>query len=1172
MKKKLLFLFTLLTTQFSFAQLGFEKIDIANSIYPPRDIHSVDIDNDGDMDILSYSASIIVWFENTDGNGNFGAYKVIAAGVDNVQSIYTADLDGDGDMDVLSASSNDDKIAWYENTDGQGTFGAQQIISTIANNARSVYATDLDGDGDMDVLSASEEDDKIAWYENTDGQGTFGAQQIISTIAYNAQSVYATDIDGDGDMDVLSGCHLNKIVWYENTDGQGTFGAEQAITTYPNYVSEVHASDLDGDGDMDVYAIYGSVIFWFENTDGQGTFGAQQIIGYTFSYADVYATDLDGDGDMDVLSTTPTNSNEQKIVWYENTDGQGTFSANQVITTLEVFPTSVHASDLDGDGDMEMLFTSSLSTSIIAWYENIDGQDAFGEQQVITPLAKNAGKAYPGDVDGDGDMDVISEGNGVSWYENRDGLGTFGAPKTIALSTSLAYTSDLDGDGDIDVISRNSVGLSWQENIDGQGNFGAQQIITTLINYAHSVFASDLDGDGDMDVLSTSGSDNKVVWYENTDGQGTFGGQQIITTLVNSPQSVYAIDLDGDGDIDVLSASEDDHKIAWYENTDGQGTFGGQQIITTLTNGARSVYASDLDGDGDMDVLSASRYDDKVAWYENIDGQGTFGSQQIISTLADNVQSVYATDLDDDGDMDVLCAIRDDDIIAWYENIDGQGTFGTQQVITSETNGPIWVYASDMNSDGNMDVLSVSASDNTIAWYRNIGTNANEINGEITMDTNLDGCDNGDNSIGNLLVETTDGTVNLSTFSLNSGVYQLFPDSGSFTTSIVSPLNNYYTVNPITATSNFTGIGNVDTVDFCIQPTGTYNDLNIAIYPNIDDPRPGFDTSYQIVYNNIGTTQLSGDIIFEFDDAKMQFLNANSFVTSQTSNTITFNFTNLNPFETRTINLRFNVFPPPTTNIDDVLLSNAIINPINNDETPVDNLFKLRQTVIGSYDPNDIRVLEGDQILLEDIDKYLHYIIRFQNTGTASAINVRVEHILDSKLDWTTMQLQSMSHAGRVEITDGSNVEFIFDNINLIDSTTDEPNSHGYIAFKIKPKTNVVIGDIINGVAAIYFDFNPPIITNTAMTEIVQRLSVGEFEANKILMYPNPTKETLHIQAKTPISDISIFDINGRLVKTEQPNSSSLDHQMDLKNISQGIYFIKIQTNSGIQTQKLIKE
>ncbi|RLD77354.1 MAG: hypothetical protein DRJ15_13690, partial [Bacteroidetes bacterium] len=92
--------------------------------------------------------------------------QIITTNADGAYWVYAADIDEDGDMDVLSASLSDDKIAWHENTDGQGSFSSQQIITTNADGAISVYATDIDGDGDMDVLSASFDDNKIAWYEN----------------------------------------------------------------------------------------------------------------------------------------------------------------------------------------------------------------------------------------------------------------------------------------------------------------------------------------------------------------------------------------------------------------------------------------------------------------------------------------------------------------------------------------------------------------------------------------------------------------------------------------------------------------------------------------------------------------------------------------------------------------------------------------------------------------------------------------------------------------------------------------------------------------------------------------------------------------------------------------------------------------------------------------------
>jgi len=190
----------------------------------------------------------------------------------------------------------------------------------------------------------------------------------------------------------------------------------------------------------------------------------------------------------------------------------------------------------------------------------------------------------------------------------------------------------------------------------GDVPFGTQQIISTAADSARSVFAADVDGDGDLDVLSASQVPEKIAWYENTDGAGNFGTQQIIFTAAGTAMSVFAADVDGDGDLDALSASPTwaDSDIAWYENTDGAGSFGTQHIISTALNVAMSVFAADVDGDGDLDAFSASWVEAKITWYENTDGAGSFGTQQIVSAVATGAYSVFAADVDGDGDTDVL--------------------------------------------------------------------------------------------------------------------------------------------------------------------------------------------------------------------------------------------------------------------------------------------------------------------------------------------------------------------------------------------------------------------------------------------------------------------------------------------------------------------------------------
>ena len=719
----------------------------------PTSVLAVDLDTDGDLDILSssFNDNKIAWYENTNGAGSFGPQQVITNTATSATSVYAADIDADGDFDVLSASFGDNKIAWYEN-DGSQNF-ASHTITTIASGASSVYAADLDRDGDLDVLSASALDNKIAWYENTDGAGSFGSQQTIFAGAAGATSVYAADLDRDGDLDVLSASfNLSQIAWYENADGAGSFGPPQIISNATAEAFDVYAADLDRDGDLDVLSASrdDNKIAWYENTDGNGAFGSQQIISTaTDGPTSVFAIDIDTDGDLDVLSTS---ANDNKIAWYENINGNGAFGSQQIISTAADGPTSVYAADLDKDGDLDLL-SSSGNDNKIAWYQNNiihSGDIIFSNQKIISTEAEGAWFVYAADLDKDADLDVLSASQNdskIAWYENTDGAGSFGPQQilsdTVFAATSV-YAADLDRDADNDVLSASLFDdkIAWYENTDGAGSFGSQQVINTPdpdndplnatngdANYAFSVYAADIDKDGDLDVLSASRDDDKIAWYENTDGAGSFGSQQVINTPdpdsdpnngtngdANGALFVYAADIDNDGDVDVLSASFHDHKIAWYENTDGAGSFGSQQVISTTAMGATAVYAADIDKDGDLDVLSASSTDSKIAWYENTDGNGSFGSQQVITNTASFAWSVYATDFDQDGDTDVFSASQQHDLIAWYEN-DGAQNF-TVHTVSTAADGATTVYVADLDRDGKLDILSASKDDNKIAWYR----------------------------------------------------------------------------------------------------------------------------------------------------------------------------------------------------------------------------------------------------------------------------------------------------------------------------------------------------------------------------------------------------------------------------------------------------------------------
>ncbi|MBL4594762.1 MAG: VCBS repeat-containing protein, partial [Flavobacteriales bacterium] len=337
---------------------------------------------------------------------------------------------------------------------------------------------------------------------------------------------------------------------------------------------------------------------------------------------------------------------------------------------------------------------------------------------------------YVADLDLDGDPDVLSASPGnnmVAWYENLGG-GAFGVQQPISRNNETfgvysVYAKDLDGDGDLDVLSASQ----WDDKIAWYENLGAgiidtiQNVITTSANVARCVYSVDLDNDGDNDVLSAN--NGNIAWYENY-GAGIFGSLQTLTSGSISGISVHTSDLDNDGDQDVLFASYTNDLIAWVENLGG-GNFGGQQTISTTADYARDVHSVDLDGDGDMDVLSASQYDNKIAWYENY-GAGIFGGEQIISINAYGVQTVFTVDLDNDGDYDVLSASLDDAKVAWYENYLIGAPCSLSPNFTSNDNG---------NGNYSFTNTSIGSYDES-HWAFGDGTTSTSINPSHTFTAN----------------------------------------------------------------------------------------------------------------------------------------------------------------------------------------------------------------------------------------------------------------------------------------------------------------------------------------------------------------------------------------------------------------------------------------------------
>lgn len=446
------------------------------------------------------------------------------------------------------------------------------------------------------------------------------------------------------------------------------------------------------------------------------------------------------------------------------------------------------------------------------------------------------------------------------------------------------------------------------------------------------------------------------------------------------------------------------------------------------------------------------------------------------------------------------------------------------------------------------------------------------IKGESTYDDDNDGCDSNDSKYSNLNFSITNGTQKGNFISNTSGEYLIPVGEGTQTITPILENPNYFTVSPSSISVTFPTQTSPFIQNFCITPNGIHNDLEITLLPNIP-ARPGFDASYEIVYKNKGNQIQSGSVILDFNDTVLDYVSAIPVINNQATDKLTWDYINLQPLETRKITVTLNVNSPmesPAVNIGDRLSFNALVNPVTGDEKPVDNSSALRQSVVGSFDPNDKTCLEGDVITPDLIGEYVHYLIRFENSGTYPAQNIVVKDLIDlSKFDISTLVPTKASHDFVTKISNGNKVEFIFENINL---PFDDATNDGYIAFKIKTLPTLVVGDSFENEANIYFDYNFPVLTNKAKSTF-KTLGIQDFEfSNYFTLYPNPVGDIIKINKKSLIGvkSLAVYDILGQLV-IAVPDPINVSN-IDVSKLVRGNYFLKLNTDVGSSTAKFIKQ
>lgn len=433
-----------------------------------RAAYPADVDGDGDTDVLSTSSTDdrVAWYAN-NGSGVFGAQQVISNLLDNPIFVVAGDVDGDGDLDAVASGNAADRLEVFANN-GSGQFGGGYLVATSeTSNPVLSRLADINGDGTLDVVVVSNGDGRLSWYPNL-GDGSMGAQQVVA-VASGMRFVEPADVDGDGDVDLFSINPPGSGFGLSINDGTGQFGPRVDLGDI-GLLYAITTGDVNGDGFVDIlFGLVDEAGLKVALNNGDGTFAIPDFDFNTTSERPVLLADIDDDGDLDVVIADPWADQYQ---WHAN-DGEGNFGGAQVIAGLAVATVNkLFWKDMNGDGTDDLV-SATEQNDLIAYYPNLGG-GTFGAETFIATLNGPRGVDIA-DLDGDGDMDVAATswflGGGVYYMLNTGG-GAFGAPVLIDPSPYgpiHLVAGDLDGDGDPDlVVTSNLADLSaWYENYFG---------------------------------------------------------------------------------------------------------------------------------------------------------------------------------------------------------------------------------------------------------------------------------------------------------------------------------------------------------------------------------------------------------------------------------------------------------------------------------------------------------------------------------------------------------------------------------------------------------------------------------------------------------------------------------------------------------------------------------
>lgn len=655
-------------------------------------------------------------------------------------------------------------------------------------------------------------------------------------------------------------------------------------------------------------------------------------------------------------------------------------------------------------------------------------------------------------------------------------------------------------------------GYSWSNNGDVSGNHGSADIWVIKIDTAGTIIWQKSVGGSDFDCASS------IV--------GTPDGGCALMGFTRSVNGDFSISY---GQTDYCAVKLDSAgNVQWAESYGGGGTEWGRCINRTNDNGY-ILCGHTRSGNSGL-VTGGHGWEDY--WVVKIDSLGAFEWQKALGgsdydwgycVIQEPSGDYLVCGQTDYADGDISTTYGNSDI--WIVKLDSVGNIVWDKSIGSSHYEDVGFsiihtfdgsYAIAGNCNGsNGDVMCNNAGADV--WVVKFTDVVNQATGKIFVDLNNNMIKDSAEALIPYKKVTEQITGRFSIADYNGEYNISVLDTGNF--NVTADSIKYFNCVPNSHSVNFSGLNQIDSLlDFAFQPSGNINDLSITVTPILPFS-PGFNATYYISYKNIGTTILQPEIIFK-RSASVTYLSSSVLPTTIIGDTVKWTLDSISPYQQGNILVTFGISVGQP--LGSLINSTAWVKPDAQDANVSDNVVLSQVTVTGSFDPNS-KSVDDNLIYTYQLSspQYLYYMINFQNTGTAPAITVEVRDNLSAFLDISTFELLGTSHTATTTYGAHSRLlSFKFDNINLPDSLSNEPASHGWIKYRIKPLSNLNAGNNIVNNALIYFDYNYPVQTNNAVTNILLYTTYATLNVTECDSFLSPSGNYLWTSSGTYIDTI----------------------------------------------------